>query len=54
MPASFVLSSQESSTYPRGYASGSCSPAASLDKHSEQPAITLGKSKETLKRNLYI
>src|SRR6185369_6020519 len=37
-PASGVLSSQESSTYPRGYASGSCLPAALLDGIFEHPA----------------
>jgi hypothetical protein len=33
----FVLGSKDSSTYPRGYASGSFSPAASLDDLFEQP-----------------
>ena len=33
-----VLSLHESSTYPRGYASGSASPAALLDDLFEQPA----------------
>ena len=36
--ASGVLSSQKSSTYPEGYASGSCSPAALLDGLFEHPA----------------
>jgi hypothetical protein len=36
-PASFVLGSLKSSTYPRGYASGFNSPAASLDGLFEQP-----------------
>ena len=31
MPSSFVLGSLESSTYPRGYASGSLSPRALLE-----------------------
>jgi hypothetical protein len=34
----FVLGSSKSSTYPRGYASGFDSPAASLDGLFEQPA----------------
>ena len=34
----FVLGSSQSSTYPRGYASGCDSPAASLDDLFEQPA----------------
>jgi len=34
----FVLGSSQSSTYPRGYASGCDSPAASLDDFFEQPA----------------
>jgi len=38
MSASFVLGSQTSSMYPGGYASGVCSPAASLSEHFEQPA----------------
>jgi hypothetical protein len=38
MSASFVLGSQTSSTYPGGYASGVCSPAASLSEHFEQAA----------------
>ena len=47
-PASFVLGSLKSSTYPRGYASGSNSPAALLDGHFEHPAsrvyaVTTGK-----------
>src|SRR3954471_18875809 len=33
----FVLGSSQSSTYPRGYASGCDSPAASLDDLFEQP-----------------
>jgi len=33
----FVLVASESSTYPRGYASGSSLPAASLDDHFEHP-----------------
>jgi hypothetical protein len=33
----FVLGSSKSSTYPRGYASGFDSPAASLDDLFEQP-----------------
>jgi hypothetical protein len=37
-PASFVLGSLKSSTYPRGYASGFDSPAALLDGLFEQPA----------------
>jgi hypothetical protein len=36
----FVLSSSKSSTYPRGYASGFNSPAASLDGLFEQPVGT--------------
>jgi hypothetical protein len=36
--ASFVLGSSKSSTYPRGYASGFDSPAASLDGLFEHPA----------------
>ena len=40
MPASFVLGSKKSSTYPRGYASGFFSPAALLADHFEQPAGT--------------
>ena len=40
-PASFVLISEESSTYPRGYASGSASPAALLDGLFEHPARSL-------------
>jgi hypothetical protein len=44
MPASVVLGSQTSSTYPRGYASGVCSPAASLSEHFEQPAGGLPQS----------
>jgi hypothetical protein len=40
-PASFVLGSSKSSTYPRGYASGFDSPAASLDELFEHPARTL-------------
>ena len=31
MPSSFVLGSLESSTYPKGYASGSISPRALLE-----------------------
>src|ERR1044071_4134661 len=37
-PASIVLSSSKSSTYPRGYASGVDSPAALLDGRFEHPA----------------
>jgi len=37
-PASIVLGSSKSSTYPRGYASGFDSPAASLDGLFEHPA----------------
>jgi hypothetical protein len=37
-PASFVLDSSKSSTYPRGYASGFDSPAALLDSLFEHPA----------------
>jgi hypothetical protein len=37
-PASFVLGSSKSSTYPRGYASGFNSPAALLDGLFEHPA----------------
>jgi hypothetical protein len=37
-PASFVLGSSKSSTYPRGYASGFDSPAALLDGLFEHPA----------------
>jgi hypothetical protein len=37
MTPNFVLSSSKSSTYPRGYASGFNSPAASLDGLFEQP-----------------
>jgi len=37
-PASGVLSSSKSSTYPRGYASGFDSPAALLDGRFEHPA----------------
>ena len=37
-PASFVLDSSKSSTYPRGYASGFDSPAALLDGFFEHPA----------------
>ena len=37
-PASFVLSSSKSSTYPRGYDSGFDSPAALLDDLFEHPA----------------
>jgi len=37
-PASFVLGSSKSSTYPRGYASGFDSPAASLEGLFEHPA----------------
>jgi hypothetical protein len=37
--ASFVLGSSESSTYPRGYASGFDSPAAALDGLFEHPVI---------------
>jgi hypothetical protein len=40
-PASVVLDSSKSSTYPRGYASGFDSPAALLDKPFEHPAGTL-------------
>jgi hypothetical protein len=40
-PASFVLGSSKSSTYPRGYASGFDSPAASLDELFEHPVGTL-------------
>jgi hypothetical protein len=36
-PASFVLGSSKSSTYPRGYASGFDSSAALLDELFEQP-----------------
>jgi hypothetical protein len=36
--ANFVLGSSKSSTYPIGYASGSDSPAASLDEQFEHPA----------------
>jgi len=36
----FVLGSSKSSTYPRGYASGFDSPAASLDGLFEQPVRT--------------
>src|SRR2546421_12536931 len=50
-PASGVLSSQESSTYPRGYASGSCSPAALLDGIFEHPAnwISLPRDAQNIK-----
>jgi len=37
-PASFVLDSSKSSTYPRGYASGFDLPAALLDSLFEHPA----------------
>jgi hypothetical protein len=37
-PASFVLGSSKSSTYPSGYASGFDSPAALLDGLFEHPA----------------
>jgi hypothetical protein len=37
-PASFVLDSSKSSTYPRGYASGFNSPAALLSGLFEHPA----------------
>jgi hypothetical protein len=37
-PASGVLGSSKSSTYPRGYASGFDSPAALLDSLFEHPA----------------
>jgi hypothetical protein len=39
MSASFVLGSEASSTYPRGYASGLPSTAAALDSHFDHPAI---------------
>jgi hypothetical protein len=38
---SFVLGSKQSSTYPRGYASGCFSPAAALDGLFEHPALFL-------------
>ena len=38
--ASFVLGSSKSSTYPRGYASGFDSPAASLNGLFEHPAMS--------------
>ena len=37
--ASFVLGSSKSSTYPKGYASGFDSPAASLDSLFEHPVV---------------
>jgi hypothetical protein len=40
-PASIVLGSSKSSTYPRGYASGFDSSAALLDGLFEHPAVTL-------------
>jgi hypothetical protein len=40
-PASFVLDSPKSSTYPRGYASGFDSPAALLDGLFEHPEVGL-------------
>ena len=38
MPFSFVLGSKQSSTYPKGYASGFDSPAAKLDDRFDKPA----------------
>ena len=38
MPASGVLRSHESSTYPRWYASGSCFACGLADRHFEHPA----------------
>jgi hypothetical protein len=38
MPASFVLGSQTSSTYPKGTPPVFATPAASLAEHFEQPA----------------
>jgi len=38
MPASGVLRSHESSTYPRGYASGSCFACGLADRHFEHLA----------------
>jgi hypothetical protein len=37
MASNFVLGSGKFSTYPRGYASGFLSPAASLANHFEHP-----------------
>ena len=42
-PASGVLGSSKSSTYPRGYASGFDLPAALLDGHFEHPEVISAK-----------
>jgi hypothetical protein len=41
MASRFVLGSKKSSTYPRGYASGFFSPAASPEDHFEHLAFNL-------------
>jgi hypothetical protein len=48
MTPNFVFGSKKSSTYPRGYASGFVSPAASLDGHFEHPAYLMSLGVKTL------
>jgi hypothetical protein len=49
MAPSVALGSKKSSTYPRGHASGSFVPAASLDVHFEHPSSQSQSSSQMLK-----